>query len=1236
MATDRIIRELVIDIKQRGSAKTAKSIQGLATALTDAAAGAELTNEQLRKMPSTLNAIEKAANRAGTALSTVRISRGMDQMQRTLTKIEASLDLLVATITHMSEGATRGFKRMADAAEKAGNDISRSVERVEDNMIDLNANVVRVNNSLNGTGNAGNRASRALGSTSGSARGAAREFAALARSGGGLTMVYAGIAANIYVLKAAFEQLSAGDQLNRLEQFGVVMGGLTGTPVQALAASLRTATNNAVSFEEAMKQASMASAYGFNSEQIGQFALVARRAAAVLGVDMTDALNRVIKGVSKQEIELLDELGVTIRLNEAYAAHVKLLNAANTGITYNIQNLTTYQKQQAYANAVIAQSTKNLGALDNQLRSTPWEEFGANAEGALKRFQAAAAKYLTPVANTLNAIFYRTQNMETMNLALDQSAATKLIDPSNAAALVEAATNSRAEFDKWKKEQERRKKETEVLMEEFQKLNNYAPGSIDQAIFATKKALNDFTGFAGGPLETPERKQQLDRVNELYSRLVKAKKENEDAAGAGKALQQSIIDAENQLAKNSTLKSKLTDDSGMMAGLGILDENKLKAAQANLGEWVQFNKNSSKDLMAAWGDLSSDKNIMTASGGFKQALNLIKQTAATTGESMDSLAQKAGLGVQSYAELEKRSQSAAKYLEAAGNKEKDALEIEKAKNAVLTKGGKTKDAENAGNKLKAELLDRQIAATKEMIALNPDSSAVLSKKLTELETEKLQAMNSQMGTVEKTEKIRTKTIGIEKQIELAKDSSLSKDEYALAQLRAQLEVEQMKAAALKNVNKQQDEYKQHVLAIAQAEREIRDEIYSQTIDRMNSEREQATAMREASGELGTQEQIIANIRDREAEIKSLREASASAGVAPDTKRIQDLENQIAVLKQQAKTEQTTQNRGFENATTGLLGGSYQSTQGMSPEQTVMQNMQNSQDGYAQAISNLQSINSEATSAGQSLGNLVNAMMQYSSGSLDFSAVAAAGMQTIGQFVSMGANQQISAIDAAIAAEQARDGQSEESKNKIKKLEAEKVKIQQQSAKQQILISTATAIMQAATSVPYPYSIPLMIAAAAAGAMSYAQASNPTSASLTGLDSGSSTTGSLTLGERQKNVDISQQANGGELSYMRGERGTGNANTFIPRAEGGNMVPGVSYAVGENGIEVVTPQVPSKITPADQVGAGSSGNGAPIVHLNVSAMDARSFRDFLVSNGASVRDAVESALNETGTSLKRLK
>ncbi|MFP9071949.1 hypothetical protein ACLI1Z_15590, partial [Enterococcus faecalis] len=269
----------------------------------------------------------------------------------------------------------------------------------------------------------------------------------MAKIGGRLPIMYAALASNVFVLQTAFESLKVGDQLNRLEQFGTIVGTMTGTPVQTLALSLQNATNGAISFEEAMRQASSASAYGFDSEQLEQFGLVARRAAAVLGVDMTDALNRVIKGVSKQEIELLDELGVTIRLNDAYENYVKQLNATSTGIKYTVDSLTTYQKQQAYANEVIAESTRRFGYLDDALKATSWEQFAANANSALRSLQQSAATYLNPVMDTLNTFLYQTKSSQMRVSAMARSASAKTTPAENVTALIENAVGAREDLD---------------------------------------------------------------------------------------------------------------------------------------------------------------------------------------------------------------------------------------------------------------------------------------------------------------------------------------------------------------------------------------------------------------------------------------------------------------------------------------------------------------------------------------------------------------------------------------------------------------------------------------------------------------------------------------------------------------------------------------------------------------------------------------------------------------------
>lgn len=1230
--TDKLIRELIVDVKQKGATKTAKSIQSVATGLEDAAAAAELTVEQLNKIPNSLGIIEKAANRASASIQKIGPNKGMTQMQKTLDSIEEYMDLLASSVIHMTESMNRGFKQSSASAEKMGNEIAAAVEKSEDQLIGLNGTLKKNSQGFDGMGNAAGKASRALGNTSGSARGATRDFSAMAKIGGSLPIMYAAIASNVFVLASAFDQLKTGDQLNRLMQFGEIIGAQTGTPVQNLAAGLQQATGYAISFEEAMKQASVASAYGFSTKQLEEFGLVARRAAAVLGVDMTDALNRVIKGVSKQEIELLDELGVTIRLNDAYAAYVKQLNAANTGIQYNMNSLTSYQKQQAYANAVVAESTRRFGNLDSVLRATPWEQFAANADSALRKLQQSAATYLQPVIASLNAFMTQTRAAAQATEAISQAASNAQIDPKNTDAVIAGLVNSKQGLEDANKTYEEALKKRNELRAEYDKRLVNAPWALKAAVNAGNEGLPTM-------VSDPANKAWVNQTVDIGNQIKMMNREVEDSQSNINAWKNTWAAATDTLKKASPelQKSLKVFDTGGVPGAmgGIQVDPNVLAGVSQISKEFKNLQTTSKDTATSIKAIGTDTNSAKLSAGaLAESIKTVEAYSKSTGQSADTLVKKLNLGFESLDDMKKTQQAIDKYNKASITDKSMELAIEQARNKALAAGKDNNVADAEANKVKTGYLERQIAATKALLENQKDNQSLV-KELNELETERLQTINATYKGATKIKDVSDKIVGIEEQIKLLSDSSLNSQQYTIATMQLQLKIEQDRQKILAGNAQKQKDYMQSKLEEARLQRQIREEMYSQENEALARQRDQTTALREAGMELGTQEQILANIRDKEKEIADLRKAAKDNNVAADTQTISQLNNQIAVLKKQADTAKITQDRGYQNSTTGLLGGTYGSTQGMSPEQKTAQEFQNSQDGYAQAISNLQAINSEATNAGQSIGNLVNAMMQYSSGSLDFSSVAAAGMQTIGQFISMGANQHISAIDAAIAAEQKRDGQSEESKNKIKKLEAEKVKIQQQSAKQQILISTATAIMQAATSVPYPYSIPLMIAAAAAGAMSYAQASNPTSASMSGLDSGSNTVASLSLGERDKKVDISQQANSGELSYMRGDKGSGNANTFIPRAEGGNMVPGVSYAVGENGIEVVTPQVPSTVTPADHIGSSNGGGSAPIIHLNVAAMDAKSFVSFAKENSGAFHAAVESALNEQGTTLKRL-
>lgn len=1222
--TDKLIRELLIDVKQKGATRTAKSIENVSDALENAAAASELTNEQLGKMPKTLYSIERAADRAAKSLTKMQASRGMLSVTKSINDIGAKLDDLAIQLIEVTDKLEIGFDGVSRSVKAMGNDVAAATEKVQDRLYDTNRVLGGTARGFNDTAGAAGRASRAIGNTSGSARGATRDFAAMAKVGGGLPLLYAAIASNIFVLQSAFEQLKLGDQLNRLEKFGVIVGTQTGTPVQSLARSLQEAAGYAISFEEAMRQASSASAYGFDAEQLNKFGLVARRAAAVLGVDMTDALNRVIKGVSKQEIELLDELGVTIRLNDAYADYVKQLNAANTGITYNINSLTTFQKQQAYANAVIAESTKRFGYLDEVLRATPWEQFAANADAALRTIQQAAAKYLGPVIDAINTVFYTSQASVSAEAARAQEKTNRQIDPNNVGAVALSLAASEEGYNKaldmYKESLDKRNK----LKSEFDK-------RMEQADFYTKLAIRQVgegipVGLAAAGASEANKKfvEETAAMGLQVTRLGKEVEDSTENLNAWKSAYQAAgaaaAKANPEFQKQINLQKDTTDPDA------VYDFNStvLKGLTEQQKAYNQTKKTAS--------DLANDiqnvaQNTDTAaktSATLADAIKNIESLSLGTGKSADEYVKNLNLGYNTLSEMKTASQALSEYVKLTGNETKNQLAVQQKIADVYNQTKDKEKAQEAGRRLELQQLEEQETALRRVLQTNQGNKAV-EKEIEKIQLEKLKLTNQGMEAQKKVKDYTDKILGVDREIALLNNRTMTDTQYRLAQLNLELTIEKEKYEWYTKQADKQKEAEQSRRAQAQIEREIwkfrQDQIASMAAGREEEQQRQFTAKPLMGNAERLQEQLKLY---EDLKQKTLGNAAAQAEY---NKKIAETRAQLAGLRAQRNAE-------MQASVGSSLGAVYTPTTGLSGEDKDFADMGNRMASYDQAISKLSELNSEATAVAQSMGNLTNAMIQFSMGSLDTTSTIAAGMQTVASMIQYSTSQQVSAIDQAIAAEQKRDGKSEASKAKLKKLEAEKLKIQQDAAKKQIIIQTAVAVMQAATAVPYPFSIPLMVAAGLAGALALAQASSASGMSSI-ADSGADTTQYLTLGERQKNVDVSMQASSGELSYLRGDKGIGNANSFVPRAEGGMMYPGVSYQMGEHGTEVITPMVPMKATPTDQLSEGSkSSSGRPII-LNISTMDAASFRDFASNNSTAFRDAVELALNENGTTLKSL-
>ena len=172
---------------------------------------------------------------------------------------------------------------------------------------------------------------------------------------GGLVRAYALLAANVFALSAAFGILSRSAQIDTLTQSMRQLEITSGKSVVGVARNLQEAAGFGLDFAESMRAVSLATSAGFGGAQIEQLGEVARNAAVSLGRNLPDALDRIFRGVIKVEPELLDEIGLFVRVNDAAAKYASTLNVA-------VGDLTEFQKRQAFLTEAVEQGTSKFAA----------------------------------------------------------------------------------------------------------------------------------------------------------------------------------------------------------------------------------------------------------------------------------------------------------------------------------------------------------------------------------------------------------------------------------------------------------------------------------------------------------------------------------------------------------------------------------------------------------------------------------------------------------------------------------------------------------------------------------------------------------------------------------------------------------------------------------------------------------------------------------------------------------
>ena len=259
--------------------------------------------------------------------------------------------------------------------------------------------------------------------------------------GGGLVPAYAVLASNVFALSAAFNFFKRAADVKILEQSQVSFAENTGQALGVVTNRLREASGGMLGFQEAAQASAIGLAKGFSPKQMEELAEGARKASTALGRDFQDSFDRLVRGASKAEPELLDELGITLRLEEATQRYADAIGR-------NRDELTAAQRSQA----VLIETQRQLNDLfgDVDAAVNPFVALSKTFEDIVK----AGTQFILPLFEGIASILNRSGeaavavfgliglSIAKMALPIDQIGEAFAEMGSNAAARMDQATEA--------------------------------------------------------------------------------------------------------------------------------------------------------------------------------------------------------------------------------------------------------------------------------------------------------------------------------------------------------------------------------------------------------------------------------------------------------------------------------------------------------------------------------------------------------------------------------------------------------------------------------------------------------------------------------------------------------------------------------------------------------------------------------------------------------------------------
>ena len=229
-----------------------------------------------------------------------------------------------------------------------------------------------------------------------SAASAGRQFSSQASGLGGLVSAYAGAAATVFALQQAFAALNAAARAEQTINGVNALAAAVGVAGPQIIQAIQEITQSQISLAESAQLINLGLSAGLGQDQLVGLADVATKASKALGRDLNDSLNRLIRGVSKLEPELLDELGIFTRIEPAAEAYARQVGKVAS-------QLTNFEKRQAFANAALDEGNDKFGDVDTTGKTTAksLEQLVASLSDIGTKFGQLVANFIQPLVDVL-------------------------------------------------------------------------------------------------------------------------------------------------------------------------------------------------------------------------------------------------------------------------------------------------------------------------------------------------------------------------------------------------------------------------------------------------------------------------------------------------------------------------------------------------------------------------------------------------------------------------------------------------------------------------------------------------------------------------------------------------------------------------------------------------------------------------------------------------------------------